>query len=171
MTGHRDRVPGSGPDSIEAMAALAPLIGVWAGTGRTRTESGWVEFEQTERVQPVMGGGLLTVEGCGSRPGAPDDVRFRAFAVARFDPASGEFLWRANTPGHSVEVPLVVGADGFRWGYETGASRMSFDIRIDGDAWTETGVVVGGPTTGGHPAGGTAPMPTLQMTLRRKDGG
>lgn len=123
-----------------AMAGLADFAGVWHGSGWTFTQHGRVEFHQTEQVAYRLGGELLTIEGTGSRPGDPADVRFRAFAVVRFDPETDGLAWRAYSAGNQIEVPLERTGTGYRWGFDAAPStRMRFDITIGDGIWAETG--------------------------------
>lgn len=130
------------PAGDAAMDDLAVFAGTWHGSGWTLTRHGRAEFDQTELVEYRLGGELLTIEGTGSRPGAPSDVRFRAFAVVRIDPETGGYAWRAYSAGNSIEVPLERTDAGYRWGFDPGPGiRMRFDITIGDGAWNETGAV------------------------------
>ncbi len=72
----------------------------WLDRGRPRT----VEFEQEELVRAVPGGAVVTVEGRAAAPGDPRDVRFTAFAVARYDVTA-----RGYTPGGRTRRAAVEG--------------------------------------------------------------
>ncbi|GAB3559276.1 hypothetical protein [Spelaeicoccus albus] len=154
-----------GPDSLaahrSALGRLSGFAGTWHGSGWTLTERGRAEFEQTEHVTYVLGGGLLTIEGTGTHPGAPDDVRFRAFAVVRFDADSGDLKWRAYSGGNSIEVPLESTDSGWRWGFEPAPGiLMRFDITLDDSGWHEIGRM--------SMDGGRTWQPSLEMRLTRE---
>ena len=99
-----------------------------------------MEFEQQEVVRCPLPGELITIEGRANRPGDPDDVRFRAFAVVTLDPSTGETRLRAYSGGHVVEVPLVLDDGAYRWEFEAAPGvLMRFDGTAGEDRWRETG--------------------------------
>src|SRR5204863_6482345 len=113
---------------------LGFLLGHWRGRGWTVVGPRTVEFEQEEQVRAVLGGALVTVEGRATAPGDPQDVRFTAFAIARYDAEAGVYAWRAYSPGGWVEVPLHVGSGTFGWGYDAAPGvPVRFEATVEGD--------------------------------------
>ena len=125
-------------------------VGRWRGTGWTEVERGRVPFEQQETVRSPLDGELVTIEGRANDPGHPDDVRFRAFAVATVDAATGEARWRAYSSGNGPN---------YRWEFEAAPGvRMRFDGTAEEDRRRE----IGHRSTDG----GTTWVPTFEMELR-----
>jgi hypothetical protein len=128
------------PSARAAMERLGFLLGRWRGPGWIVVGQRTMEFEQEERVRAVLGGELITVEGRASAPGNREDVRFNAFAIARYDTDARAYTWRAYTAGHCGEVPLYVGAETYRWEYEPMPNVLvRFEATVSDGRWHQTG--------------------------------
>jgi hypothetical protein len=142
ITGGRGAIGQGGdrPSARAAMERLGFLLGRWRGPGWIIVGERTVEFEQEELVRAVLGGELITVEGRASDPGNREDVRFNAFAIARYDTDARAYSWRAYTAGHCGEVPLYVGAGTYRWEYEpTPNVLVRFEATVGAGRWHQTG--------------------------------
>jgi hypothetical protein len=105
-------------------------------------EHGRAEFEQEEAVRSLLSGEIITVEGRANDPGNRDDIRFTAFAIARYDAEAQAYSWRAYSAGNCVEVPLEVGEGTYRWEFEAAPGvLMRFDGTLATDVWKVVGLV------------------------------
>jgi hypothetical protein len=131
---------GDQPSARTAMERLGFLLGRWRGPGWIVMGQRRMEFEQEESVRAVLGGELITVEGRANAPGNREDVRFNAFAIARYDTDARAYSWRAYTGGHCGEFPLHVGAGTFRWEYEPAPNvLMRYEATVGDGRWHQTG--------------------------------
>lgn len=149
-----------GTTTSAELAELEWLAGDWKGTGWTVGESGVVEYIQTEHVRPVSGGSVLDITGTGLDPVTGKDVVFSAHATARYDAATGSYVWTAESGGHSMVVPLEVGEGTWAWEIAYGPSvtvRYETTASHGGRAWHETGEMT--------VDGGRTWQPMLDMTL------
>lgn len=123
----------------QATAALAILDGVWIGPARMMARDGGVsEFEQMERIGPMLGGEIRVMEG---ESRGPDGRRqFNAFTV--FSAAEGGGLeMRSHIPGHESVRVIEPKPDGYVWRTAIPEGVMVYDITINDGVWTETGVI------------------------------
>ncbi|HEV7694434.1 MAG TPA: hypothetical protein VGO52_26595 [Hyphomonadaceae bacterium] len=68
----------------EAMAKLAEVHGVWRGPAKSlRNDGTWHEITQTERMGPMLDGGLRVIEGRGYE--ADGSLSFNAFGVLSYN--------------------------------------------------------------------------------------
>ena len=85
-------LPAQGPDlpamaaERTAMARLAWMDGVWRGPATTQLPTGAHSVTQTERIGPMLGGGIKVVEGRGFNPDGT--TGFNAFGVISYNPAT-----------------------------------------------------------------------------------
>lgn len=136
------------------------LAGDWKGTGWTVGETGVLEYIQTEHVRPVAGGSVLDITGTGLDPVRGQDVVFSAHATARYDAATGTYVWTAESGGHTMVVDLEVGEGTWAWEIAYGPTvviRYETTSSHGGRAWHETGEMT--------VDGGRTWQPMLDMTL------
>lgn len=141
----------------EAMAALAPMDGLWRGSARVTLPGGRQhELIQTERVGAMLGDTVKVIEGRGFGP--EDRLEFNALAVVSFAPATGRYRMHSYAQGMEGDFEFEPRADGFAWTMRFGPVAVRHVAVIEGDRWTETGerLVPGQP-----------PVRTFEMTLRR----
>jgi len=123
---------GQQPDSAallasqtDALKALAMLDGAWRGPA-TVTEPGGkqITFVQTERIGPFLGGSIRVIEGRGY-----DDaggVRFNAFGIVSYDPATGSYSLHSHAQGRVGDFAFVPTADGYRWEIPLPSGRLRY---------------------------------------------
>ena len=141
----------------EAMRALAMLDGVWRGPATvTEADGRRVGFVQTERIGPLLGGSIKVIEG----RGYADDgaVRFNAFAIVSFDPATRAYTMHSHALGHVGDFTFVPTADGYRWEIALPTGRIRYVATVGGDELYEVGDLV---------LDGRAPVRIFEMRLKR----
>ncbi len=142
----------------KAMEPLAFLVGEWEGEG-------WIQLSPTrkdnvrqyQRVESVLDGVLMTIEGRGltlvngsknsaktSAQTVPtSELAHHAFAFVSPAERLGEFKWRSHTSdGRALDVRAkVVGKDALRWGFQmSNGSQIRYTIRLDAEGhWHEVG--------------------------------
>jgi hypothetical protein len=110
----------------------------------------WSELGDSDEPLPVLGEARVVEDhGVSQRrqggldpghPGNREDVRFNAFAIARYDTDARAYSWRAYTAGHCGEVPLYVGAETYRWEYEPMPNVLvRFEATVSDGRWHQTG--------------------------------
>ena len=98
----------------EAMRALASMDGQWRGTATvSEGEGSRLSFTQTERIGPFLGGSVKVIEGRGY--GETGAVRFNAFGIVSFDPATRAYTLHSHALGRAGDFAFVPTADGYRW--------------------------------------------------------
>ena len=141
----------------EAMRALAMLDGVWRGPATvTEAEGRRLSFVQTERIGPFLGGSIKVIEG----RGYADDgaVRFNAFGIVSFDPATRAYTMHSHAQGHVGDFAFVPTADGYRWDIPLPTGRIRYVATISGDELYEVGELI---------LDGRAPVRIFEMRLKR----
>lgn len=124
------------------LAKLSFLDGRWEGEGWT-TEAGGqrITFRQTERVGPLLDGGVRLVEGRGYAtdgklafnafavlsPADPGTYDFRSYAMGR----AGTFKARLTAPGELV------------WEIPAGPNKIAYTMTVKDGRWREVGDFVG----------------------------
>jgi hypothetical protein len=143
----------------QATAALAMFDGFWSGPARMTGRDGRVtEFEQMERIGPMLGGEIRVMEGKGRT--ADGRAMFNAFTV--FSATSdGAIEMRSHIPGNETSRTIELKPNGYVWRMRTPAGELVYDITIEEGVWRETGTMV-------LESGVRSPF--FEMTLtRRKD--
>lgn len=139
-----------------ATDALAMFDGVWIGPARmTRPDGSVSEFEQMERVGPMLAGEIRVMEGKARR--ADGSTMFNALTV--FSPGEGGAIEkRSHIPGDVSSRTIQLKPDGYVWIATFAGGSMTYDITIRDGVWHETGVVT---------MDGAEPIPFFEMTLTR----
>lgn len=136
------------PPPAGPMQPLAFLIGRWRGSGYVEFVPGQRHtFEETERIEPKLNGMLLLIEGRGTSSAGPGRrmVTHDALTVVSYDPAAGNFHWRAyNAAGphlEFVDTHATIKDGVVRWGYSAGPmGQVRFTFRLDRQGrWVERG--------------------------------
>ena len=139
----------------EAMTALAFLDGVWRGPVETSEAEG--EFLQTERVGTLLGGTVRLVEGRGY--GTNGETMFNALGIISYDPVAKRYTMRSYAMGYWGDYPIALRDDGFSWSHPAGpGATIRYTATVKDGEWHEIGERV---------ADGAAPVPMLEMRLRR----
>ncbi len=141
----------------EAMKAFAMLDGAWRGPATVIQPDGTrLDFIQTERIGPLLGGSIRVIEGRGYN----DDgaVRFNAFAIVSFDPVSKTYSLHSHALGHVGDFAFVPTGDGYRWEIPLGPTTIRYVATVKDGELHEVGerIVAGG-----------APMRIFEMHLKR----
>ncbi|AQR74760.1 DUF1579 domain-containing protein [Sphingomonas sp. LM7] len=139
-----------------AMARIAPMRGLWRGTGVSRGQHGEVSLTQTERVGPFLDGTLTLVEGKGFLEDGK--VGFHAFATISYDPAAKTYWMNSHAQGRSGRFELKVTDTGWSWDIPAGPAKIRYSATLSADKWIETGDYV---------ADGKPPQRFFEMTLTR----
>lgn len=141
----------------EALAKLAFLDGTWRGTARTLLPDGtWHEFTQTERVGPMLDGGVRVIEGRGYE--ADGSVYFNAFAVVSYDVGKQAYQLRSYARGFVGDFELRLTDDGFAWTIPAGPMTMEYRATVQDGVWREVGDRV---------IPGQEPVRFIEMEMRR----
>ena len=141
----------------EAMRALAMLDGVWRGPATVAEADGRrVAFVQTERIGPFLGGSIKVIEG----RGYADDgaVRFNAFGIVSFDPATRAYTLHSHAQGRVGDFAFVPTADGYRWEIPLPIGRIRYVATVSGEELHEVGDLL---------PDGRAPVRIFEMRLKR----
>lgn len=142
----------------EALAAFALLDGAWRGPATvTQPDGSRLSFTQTERIGPFLGGSVRVIEGRGyDDTGA---VRFNAFGVISFDPATKAYTLHSHAQGHVGDFAFVPTGDGYRWEIPLGpAGSIRYVATVKDGELHETGERI---------VAGREPMPIFEMRLKR----
>ena len=142
-----------------AMAKLAFLDGWWEGEGWT-TEAGGqrLTFRQTERVGPLLDGGVKLVEGRGQ--GVDGKGAFNAFGVLSPAREPDTYEFRAYTQGRAATFKARLLEPGkLVWEIPAGPNRIAYTMTVADGVWTEVGDFI---------APGAEPRRFFEMTVRRK---
>ncbi len=98
----------------DAMKAFAMLDGAWRGPAFVLQPDGArLTFVQTERIGPMLGGSIRIIEGRGYDEAG--GVRFNAFGIVSFDPATRAYSLHSHAQGHVGDFAFVPTGDGYRW--------------------------------------------------------
>jgi hypothetical protein len=132
---------------LNEMKKVSFLVGNWKGSGTIEMSPGQRRtFSQTERVEPKLGGLLLTIEGEGkSETGA---LAHQAFAVISCD-GNGALHFRAYDQfGRVVDADATVSGNTFVWSMHAGPQQMRYTIHVNAQGqWNETGDMTADGTT------------------------
>ncbi len=141
----------------EAMRALAMLDGIWRGPATvTEAEGRRISFVQTERIGPLLGGSIKVIEGRGY--GDDGGVRFNAFGIVSFDPATRAYTMHSHALGRVGDFAFVPTADGYRWEIPLPSGRIRYVATVSADELYEVGDLV---------FEGRAPVRIFEMRLKR----
>lgn len=141
----------------EAMKTFSMLDGAWRGPATVIQPDGTrLDFIQTERIGPLLGGSIRVIEGRGYDDNGA--VRFNAFAIVSFDPASKSYSLHSHALGHVGDFAFVPTGDGYRWEIPLGPATIRYVATVKDGELHEVGerVVAGG-----------APMRIFEMRLKR----
>lgn len=119
----------------DAMKALAQLDGTWRGSAKIHLPGGVKELTQTERVGPMLDGAIKVIEGRGY--GADGRTEFNAFAVVRYDVASGRYRMNSNAQGHAGDFEFEARPDGFVWRMVFGPVTIRHTAVVKDGRWDE----------------------------------
>lgn len=141
----------------KAMTALDFLDGTWRGPAEIATPSGEkLSLTQTERVGPMLDGGVKVIEGRGYE--SDGSVGFNALAVVSYDPEKRAYMMRSYARGLVGDFPLTVKPDGFVWEIPAGPATIRYTADIKDGTWHEIGERI---------MAGTEPVRFHEMTLKR----
>lgn len=119
--------------------ALAMFDGVWVGRARMTGRDGKVmEFEQMERIGPMLGGEIRVMEGKGRAPdGKTLFNAFTVFAAAK----DGGIEMRSHVWGDQSARRIELKPNGYVWRMDTPVGQIVYDITVKDAVWRETGVM------------------------------
>ena len=142
---------------VEAMRAFAMLDGQWRGPATALQRDGSrLSFVQTERIGPFLGGSIKVIEG----RGYDDDgsVRFNAFGIVSFDPATRAYTMHSHALGHVGDFAFVATDDGYRWEIPLGTATIRYVATVKDDELHEVGDRI---------VDGREPLRIFEMRLKR----
>lgn len=128
--------------SIEAMAALQPLVGKWEGEGWIlRQGVGQERFVGEETVTPRLSGAAILVEGRHRSAAEPSRIVHDAMAMIVWSPREKAYRFRSQlATGQSGEYPLTVEPGKFTWTLTTpDGGKVEYTTHFDATSWHETG--------------------------------
>ena len=141
----------------EAMRTFAMLDGLWRGPATVLQRDGSrLSFVQTERIGPFLGGSIKVIEGRGYN----DDgsVRFNAFGIVSFDPATRAYTMHSHALGHVGDFAFVATGDGYRWEIPIGLATLRYTATVKDGELYEIGERI---------VTGSAPQKVFEMRLKR----
>ncbi len=142
---------------VEAMRTLAMLDGAWRGPATVIQAGGSrITFVQTERIGPFLGGSIKVIEGRGY-----DDaggVRFNAFGIVSFDPATRAYTLHSHALGRVGDFTFVPTGNGYRWEIPLASGRIRYVATVGADELHEVGDLV---------VEGREPVRIFEMRLKR----
>ena len=142
---------------VEAMRTFAMLDGMWRGEATVLQADGRrLSFVQTERIGPFLGGSIKVIEGRGYN--GDGSVRFNAFGVVSFDPATRAYTMHSHALGHVGDFAFVPTTDGYRWEIALPTGRIRYVATVGGDELHEVGDLI---------LDGRAPVRIFEMRLKR----
>lgn len=122
---------------------LAFMIGTWQGEAWMQRGRDRVRTTMTEKVERMLGGAVLEVEGQGIIPaseGSDARVVHHALGIITFDPAAGSYGLRSYlATGQSGDFVLEVIPGGVRWSREVPGGRVRNTAHIADGTWHEVG--------------------------------
>jgi hypothetical protein len=141
----------------EALKAFAMLDGAWRGPASVLQPDGSrLAFVQTERIGPMLGGSIRVIEGRGYDDAGA--VRFNAFAIVSFDPATRSYSMHSHAQGHVGDFAFVPTADGYRWEIPIGPVTIRYVAVVkDGELYE----------VGDRVVAGREPLRIFEMRLKR----
>ncbi len=142
---------------IAAIKAFAMLDGAWRGPAFVLQPDGSrLTFVQTERIGPMLGGSIRIIEGRGY-----DDaggVRFNAFGIVSFDPATRAYSLHSHAQGHVGDFAFVPTGDGYRWEIPLGPATIRYVATVKDGELYEVGERI---------VAGREPLRIFEMRLKR----
>ncbi len=141
----------------DALKAFAMLDGAWRGPATVIEPDGRRhDFIQTERIGPLLGGSIRLIEG----RGYADDgtVRFNAFAIVSFDPATHSYSLHSHAQGHVGDFAFVPTGDGYRWEIPLGPMTIRYVATVKDGELHEIGDRI---------VAGREPVRIFEMRLKR----
>jgi len=142
---------------VEAMRVFAMIDGVWRGPAWVlRPDGGRIEFIQTERIGPFLGGSVKIIEGRGY--GDDGAVRFNALGIVSYSAESKSYTLRSHALGHVGDFAFEPTGDGYRWQVPMGPATMRYHAVVRNGELHETGDRV---------VPGREPLRVFEMRLRR----
>jgi hypothetical protein len=142
----------------EAMRAFAMLDGAWRGPATiTLADGSRLSFVQTERIGPFLGGSIKVIEGRGYDDAGA--VRFNAFGIVSFDPATRSYTLHSHAQGRVGDFAFVSTGDGYRWEIPLGpAGTLRYVATVRDGELHEVGDRI---------AEGREPVRVFEMRLKR----
>jgi hypothetical protein len=141
----------------EALKAFAMLDGAWRGPASVLQPDGSrLAFIQTERIGPMLGGSIRVIEGRGYDDAGA--VRFNAFAIVSFDPATRSYSMHSHALGHVGDFAFVPTGDGYRWEIPLGPATIRYVAVVKDGELHEVGDRV---------VAGREPLRIFEMRLKR----
>jgi hypothetical protein len=105
----------------------------------------------------LLGGSIKVIEGRGYDDAGA--VRFNAFAIVSFDPASGSYTLHSHALGRVGDFAFVPTADGYHWEIPLGpAATLRYVATVRNGELHEVG---------DHVAEGREPVRVFEMRLKR----
>jgi len=143
----------------EAMAKLSEVRGVWRGPAKSlRNDGTWHEITQTERMGPMLDGGVRVIEGRGYE--ADGALSFNAFGVLSYNVDAKAYEFRSYNGANAGTFPWTITPTGFAWEVPAGPQMtVHYDITLKDDVWHEVGTRV--------PKASGAGVKIFEMTLKR----
>ncbi len=141
----------------EAMKAFAMLDGAWRGPASVLLPDGSrLALVQTERIGPMLDGSIRVIEGRGYDDAGA--VRFNAFAIVSYDPATRSYSMHSHAQGHVGDFAFVPTGDGYRWEIPLGPATIRYVAVVKDGELHEVGDRV---------VAGREPLRIFEMRLRR----
>lgn len=131
----------------EAMKSFAFMDGVWRGPAWTMLPSGQKHsITQTERMGPMLDGGIKVIEGKGyEADGRPS---FNAFATISYDVGEKVYHFHSYAQGMVGDFVITPTVDGYVWEIPAGPQMtVRYTAVVKGDDFFEVGdrIVPGQP--------------------------
>jgi hypothetical protein len=131
------------PEVDETLAPFAFMVGQWAGPAWLMTPDGERQpLHQTERVQPMLGGTILLIEGTGREGGPEGAIVFQAVGILSYDADADQYYLDAFRDGRHVRAEMTSVAHGAEWGFDVGGRQIRNVMRLEDGRWYETSDVV-----------------------------
>jgi len=141
----------------EALKAFAMLDGAWRGPASViQPDGSRLAFIQTERIGPLLGSSIRVIEGRGYDDAGA--VRFNAFAIVSFDPATRSYSLHSHALGHVGDFAFVPTGDGYRWEIALGPTTIRYVATVKDDELYEVGERI---------VAGREPLRIFEMRLKR----
>ena len=141
----------------EALKAFAMLDGAWRGPASViQPDGSRLAFTQTERIGPLLGGSIRVIEGRGYDDAGA--VRFNAFGIVSFDPATRSYSLHSHALGHVGDFAFVPTGDGYRWEIALGPATIRYVATVKDDELYEVGERI---------VAGREPLRIFEMRLKR----
>ena len=147
------------PEVDETLEPFAFMVGRWAGPAWFMTPNGERQAAyQTERVQPMLDGTILLIEGTGREGGPDGEIVFQAVGILSHDADTGLYYLDAFRDGRHVRAEIISVENGAEWGFEADGRQIHNVMRLEDGRWHETGTVI---------LGSGQSIPVVEFTLER----